>query len=61
MKAVIATQIEENNVQMYSSIMDDDGDRRKLYIDDERGGFVELHGKEIGDLYNMLKPPMAGK
>ena len=38
--------------QMYMSIHDDD---------DERGGKVELHGKEIGELYQAIKPTMAGR
>lgn len=47
--------------QMYTSIHDDDGDQRILIIDDERGGKVELHGKEIGELYKAIKPPLAGR
>ena len=36
--------------QMYASVHDD-----------ERGGKVELHGKEIGELYKAIKPAMAGR
>jgi len=47
--------------QMYTSVHDDDGERRTLVIEDERGGKVELYGKEIGELYKAIKPSLAGR
>lgn len=47
---------------MYVSIMDPGTHSdRTLYINDERGGTVELRNEEIGELYKALKPPLAGK
>jgi len=37
-----------------------DDERHVLIIDDERGGKVELRGREIGQLYRALRPALEG-
>jgi len=57
MKIIEITPVSKNK-SMYTSIHADDD--RVMIIDDERGGRIELKGKEIGELYKSLKPTLAG-
>jgi hypothetical protein len=59
---LISKDKDPDSKQMYVSIMDPGMySDRTLYISDERGGSIELKNEEIGELYNALKPPLAGK
>lgn len=42
--------------------IDDPGElgERKLYIEDDNGNMVCLQNEQIGELYNSIKPALAG-